>query len=122
MPAVILGEAVWKREFGADPHVAGDVLRLGAQTVRIAGVVPDGSLALPGKVDAWLLEPDSADIGRDGAPLCPVEPAVRTECHPAQLLERLCRIGFEHSGTDGRSAGGRERVDIINWSARLTGE
>ena len=59
MPAVILGEAVWKREFGADPHVAGDVLRLGAQTVRIAGVVPDGSLALPGKVDVWLLEPDA---------------------------------------------------------------
>jgi hypothetical protein len=59
MPAVILGEAVWKREFGADPHVAGIVLRLGARTVRIAGVVPDGSLGLPGKVDCWLLEPDA---------------------------------------------------------------
>jgi hypothetical protein len=58
MPTMILGEAVWKREFGADPHVAGGVLRLGARTVRIAGVVPDGSLALPGKVDAWLLDPD----------------------------------------------------------------
>ena len=66
MPAVILGEKVWKREFGADPHVAGIVLRLGARTVRIAGVVPDGSLGLPGKVDAWLLEPD-ADKDSGGA-------------------------------------------------------
>jgi hypothetical protein len=65
-PAVILGEAVWKREFGADPHVAGIVLRLGARTVRIAGVVPDGSLGLPGKVDAWLLEPN-ADRDAGGA-------------------------------------------------------
>src|ERR1700722_13985023 len=48
MPEVILGEAAWKREFGADPHVAGVIVRLGAQTVRIAGVVADGSLNLPG--------------------------------------------------------------------------
>jgi hypothetical protein len=67
MPAVILGEAVWKREFGADPHVSGIVLQLGMQTVRIVGVVPDGSLGLPGRVDVWLLEPDAdRDSGRAG--------------------------------------------------------
>jgi hypothetical protein len=66
LPAVILSEAVWKRQFGADPRVAGGVMRLGSQTVRIAGVVPDGSLGLPGRVDAWLLEPDAA-MGARGA-------------------------------------------------------
>jgi hypothetical protein len=58
MPEVILSESIWKRQFGADPHVAGGVLRLGTRRVRIAGVAPDGSLDLPGRVDAWLLEPE----------------------------------------------------------------
>lgn len=60
MPKVILSEGIWKREFGANPHVAGSVVRLGLQNARIAGVAPDGSWGLPGKVDLWLLEPDSA--------------------------------------------------------------
>jgi len=60
LPAVVLSESVWKRQFGADPHVAGTVLRLGHEEVEIAGVAPDGSLGLPGRVDAWRLAPDAA--------------------------------------------------------------
>jgi hypothetical protein len=40
--------------------VTGTVVRLGDRPARIAGVVPDGSLGLPGRVDAWLLEPNAA--------------------------------------------------------------
>jgi hypothetical protein len=58
LPEVILSERIWKRQFGADPHVAGGVVLLGARKARIAGVAPDGSLDLPGHVDAWLLEPE----------------------------------------------------------------
>jgi hypothetical protein len=65
LPAVILSERVWKSEFAADPHVAGAVVHLGAQTARIAGVAPDGSLGLPGHADAWLLDPD-AESGPGG--------------------------------------------------------
>jgi hypothetical protein len=57
MPAVILSERTWRHDFGADPHVAGTVVQLGGQTVRVAGVAADGALALPGRVDAWELEP-----------------------------------------------------------------
>ena len=60
LPAVILSEAAWKRDFGADTHVAGSVVRLGTREARIAGVAPDGSLELPGRVDVWMLEPDAA--------------------------------------------------------------
>jgi hypothetical protein len=59
MPSVILSESLWKREFGADPHVAGSVVRVGLRRATIAGVAPEGPWGLPGKVDAWLLEPDS---------------------------------------------------------------
>ena len=63
---VILGEAAWKRQFDADPRVAGVVMHLGTRMVRIAGVAPDGSLGLPGRVEAWLLEPETAQ-GAGGA-------------------------------------------------------
>ena len=63
---VILSESLWKREFGADPHVAGSVVRVGLRRATIAGVAPEGPWDLPGKVDAWLLEPDS-QMTRAGA-------------------------------------------------------
>jgi hypothetical protein len=66
MPSVILSEKVWKRDFAADEHIAGIEVRLGQQMVRIAGVAPDGSLGLPGRVDAWQLSSD-ADAGSGGA-------------------------------------------------------
>jgi hypothetical protein len=80
LPEVILGEAVWKRHFGAEPRVAGVVMRMGTQMVRIAGVVPDGSLGLPGRVDAWLLEPDSAmGTGGDGYVIAHLTPMGKAE-------------------------------------------
>jgi hypothetical protein len=58
-PSVVLSESLWKREFGADPHVAGSMVLVGMRRAMIAGVAPEGPSGLPGKVDAWLLEPDS---------------------------------------------------------------
>jgi hypothetical protein len=62
LPSVILSEQLWTREFGANPHLAGSIVRVGTRLARIAGVAPNGFWRLPGKVDAWLLEaePDSA--------------------------------------------------------------
>jgi hypothetical protein len=65
LPAVVLSERAWKNKFGADARVAGAVVHLGSHAVQIAGVAPDGSLALPGHADAWLLDPD-AESGPDG--------------------------------------------------------
>jgi hypothetical protein len=59
MPELILSEGLWRREFGADPHVAGSVVQVGTRRAMIAGVTSDGPTSLPGKVDAWLLQPDS---------------------------------------------------------------
>lgn len=59
MPSVVLSENLWKKEFGADPHVAGSVVRVGTRWATIAGVAAEGPTGLPGKVDAWLLEPDA---------------------------------------------------------------
>jgi hypothetical protein len=76
LPAVILSERVWKSEFGADPHVAGAVVHLGSRVARVVGVVPDGSLGLPGHVDAWLLDPDAeSGVGAYGYVIAHLTPA-----------------------------------------------
>ena len=62
IPGVVLSESVWKREFGANPNVAGSVVRLGLRQARVVGVAPEGPSGLPGSVDAWLLEPDTAMV------------------------------------------------------------
>ena len=57
-PVLILSEPVWRREFAANPHIAGSVVWLDHRRATIAGVAPEGAWGLPGKIDAWLLEPD----------------------------------------------------------------
>ncbi|HEX3969639.1 MAG TPA: hypothetical protein VHW70_16840 [Edaphobacter sp.] len=62
MPRLILSYPMWKNEFGGDPRIAGRVIRVGQQDAVIGGVAPSESWRLPGKVDAWLLEPESQNI------------------------------------------------------------
>jgi hypothetical protein len=75
-PRVILSHALWEREFNADPRIAGQTVRLGRHTAVVAGVAPEGSWRLPGKIDAWLLEPDSAiPSNRDGIVVAEMTPS-----------------------------------------------
>jgi hypothetical protein len=60
MPGAIVSDALWRRAFGADPEIAGKVLHLGGREARIVGVAASRAWKLPGRVDAWLLEPDAA--------------------------------------------------------------
>jgi hypothetical protein len=58
LPSVILSYETWTRDFGGNPHIAGGLIRFGQRTAKIAGVLPYGSWRLPGRPDAWILEPD----------------------------------------------------------------
>ncbi len=60
LPAVILSNALWRNKFAANSNLIGQTVHLGKQNAVVAGIAPSGSWRLPGKVDAWLLEPDSA--------------------------------------------------------------
>jgi hypothetical protein len=66
LPKLILSDETWKREFGGDPHIIGQVVKVGLKAAVVGGVAPQGVWRLPGKVDAWLLESD-ADIAVNGA-------------------------------------------------------
>jgi hypothetical protein len=60
VPGVILSDALWKHEYGGDSGIGGRMIRVGARAVRVVGVAPRGAWRLPGRVDAWLMEPAAA--------------------------------------------------------------
>ena len=62
---LVLSDAMWRRDFRSDPNIQGRTVRVGSRRAVIAGVAVQGMWNLPGKVDAWLLEPDSASYSAD---------------------------------------------------------
>lgn len=62
-----LSPSLWRRTFGSDQAVIGQVIRLGMRSVRIAGVAPTDIWQLPDRPDLWILEPDST-LGNGAQP------------------------------------------------------
>ncbi len=60
LPSVILSEALWSRSFRSDPNITGKIIEIGHHRAVVAGIALSGYWKLPGKVDAWLLEPEDA--------------------------------------------------------------
>ena len=59
VPSIILSDKAWKREFDRNPHAIGSLMKVGELTTRVVGVLSEGAWRLPGRPDAWLLQPDS---------------------------------------------------------------
>jgi putative ABC transport system permease protein len=51
-PAVIISDAYWRSQFGADPGVVGRTLKLDGRNHQIAGIMPAG-FAFPDTTDCW---------------------------------------------------------------------
>ena len=51
---VLLSHRLWQRRFGADPAIAGKVIRLRDQAYTVTGVLPAGFAVVDAGVDAWL--------------------------------------------------------------------
>jgi putative ABC transport system permease protein len=50
----VIGEAVWRQQFGSDPSVVGSVVRVNNKPTEIIGVVPE-RLRHPSSTDIWIL-------------------------------------------------------------------
>lgn len=59
VPVLILSESTWKAQFGGRKEIFGQAIKVGLQTVRLGGVVADETTPAPGRIDAWLLLPES---------------------------------------------------------------
>lgn len=58
MPGLIITDEMQQRYFGGDKNILGRMIEVGSRKVEIVGVIPARLWTLPGKIDAWLLEPD----------------------------------------------------------------
>jgi hypothetical protein len=59
LPQILLSEETWRRDFGAKTNIGGVTLRVGSVNATVVGVALGASMGLSGKVNAWLLGPDS---------------------------------------------------------------
>ncbi len=59
LPKLVMTGEAWQKYFGKDQKVLGETILVGNSRAEIFGVIPADQWRLPGKVDAWLLEPDA---------------------------------------------------------------
>ena len=67
-PLVIIGYALWKNRYGADPGVMGQSLRVNGQPATIVGVMPDG-MRFPMNTDIWPLFIPADGAAQNARPL-----------------------------------------------------
>jgi predicted permease len=61
-PVVVIGDALWRRSFGADPAVVGSRVEIGGAPVTVVGIQGRGGAAPGGRAELWLpLVPDPRD-------------------------------------------------------------
>ena len=61
-PVAVIGESLWKRQFGGDPGIIGRTVKILQKAYTIIGVMP-ASFDFPKQTEAWIsleLEPDSS--------------------------------------------------------------
>ncbi len=63
----VIGESIWRQQFGSDPKVVGSVVRLNGRPTEIIGVVPE-RLRHPRKTDVWTLAATDVPTSPLGAP------------------------------------------------------
>jgi len=61
-PVLVLSQSAWHRDFGGSEAVFGQVVKVGAQRVRIGGVVPDEAAPAGGRIDGWILLPETETL------------------------------------------------------------
>ena len=79
---VVLGYGLWKRRFGGDPAVLGQVMRVNSQPFTIVGVLPEG-YRFPDDVELWVpLQDDplrgKRDEGQELTVMAMLRPRVTT--------------------------------------------
>ncbi len=89
----VIGEALWRQQFGADPAIVGTVVRLNNKPTEIIGVVPE-RLRHPNKTDVWVLAP--ADV-----PTSPLGPG-GSDTRDVQYFTAVARVAGDRSLVEAR--------------------
>ena len=97
LPGVVISDGLWKRAFGADPHIVGKSLRLDNDVYQVLGVMPEsfrdqGQTSDERSTDLWA----AAGFYGDPAP-----PPMRSTRFPFETIARL-QPGFSPEAAQGR--------------------
>ena len=98
--ALILNRTAWRKYFGGDPHIAGQVLEVAGQQARLAGVISADAWRLPGRIDAWLLQDDQRLAALPPHSKGFVLAHVRTQVHTRRDWCWHLSVANEHGGYD----------------------
>jgi putative ABC transport system permease protein len=130
--AIVLSDATWRREFGADSAIIGRAITLASglprveRKYRVLGVLPRGvHFTYPAEVEAWMMAPWS-EVAK-GNPyavgqymlVARVRPSVSIE-HARQLLRSMPRNPLVAPG-DARG-GEHDRLDLLTMRDWIVGD
>jgi putative ABC transport system permease protein len=102
-PVVVMGEALWRTRFGADPTVVGRVIRLNGEPFTVIGIVPDTvQLQRPARIWSLLpeLPPNFPRGSRFLQTIARLKPGVTLEAARADLAVVAERLARAHPDTN----------------------
>jgi predicted permease len=100
-PAVIISDALWHRDFGSDPQIAGKVLRISGAEYPVVGVMPLGFVLGDETSDLWLpmrLKPDPRDQGHNTQMIARLAPGITLGQAQAEMPGLLAGLRGEVPG------------------------
>ena len=109
---VLIGDALWRRAFDADPAVLGRTIRIGSTPYTIVGVLPPGFRGLSGRAELWqpLMATSSEELKQPWShsywAVARLKPGVRTEAAKAEVRRLGTRIDEVYPDPDVRAAHG----------------
>jgi predicted permease len=106
---VVVSDRFWKRRFGADPNIAGRVVRIGHQSYPIVGVMPASFLFPIREIDVWSPAPLDAPYARTRQStwftvVGRLKPGVTQAEAQADLGQLQANLGQQYPATDARLA------------------
>ena len=94
-PVAVIGESIWRQQFGADPSVIGSQVRLNGALTEIIGVMPQW-VRHPAKSDAWTLSPLDVPTSPFGAV------ADEDDSRGVHYFTAVARVSPSHQLSDAR--------------------
>jgi hypothetical protein len=96
-PRLIVSHKSWIKDFSSNPNLINSMIRVEGRPVRVAGIAPEGAWRLPGTMDVWMLEPDTAIApGAAGYVVAHLTPSGRSEMWNGRVRITV----YDADGTD----------------------
>lgn len=96
-PSVLLGEHLWRSQFGADPNIVGTSIRIDRKATLVVGVMPAG-FAFPYASDLWLSAGAYGNDELDGLVVARLATGVSESAARSQLESLGAALGTQLAG------------------------